>query len=334
LASNSPFETDDAAQRAIDANPAAMRDLGVFAREDVLVNMLLNERGVRELAKGAEINRDDHNILQIRSPNVLDRSLRTGIQKLTGDYDPLVDLDINELNISYTLRLLGKMRADRITSNIKDPITAKLAQVDRYIDTGKIKSARTELHEALVEAPRNEEVRGARIQMSRYALTQGTVEVSDLIELPLFPAEAAVAQGWRAIGESDWDTLRSLDDELAKIGRTHSLSNNAASLRAEWRIELDDEKLGREALAIINGALWDRLPLKAVLLRHRANTVAKNYLAALDSLLYLNKQFASKGARKVFVKRVTRELRKVPTDDPKIAALLLKVEAKLRALSR
>jgi hypothetical protein len=253
---------------------------------------------------------------------------------LTGDYDPLVDLDINELNISYTLRLLGKMRADRITSNIKDPITAKLAQVDRYIDTGKIKSARTELHEALVEAPRNEEVRGARIQMSRYALTQGTVEVSDLIELPLFPAEAAVAQGWRAIGESDWDTLRSLDDELAKIGRTHSLSNNAASLRAEWRIELDDEKLGREALAIINGALWDRLPLKAVLLRHRANTVAKNYLAALDSLLYLNKQFASKGARKVFVKRVTRELRKVPTDDPKIAALLLKVEAKLRALSR
>jgi spermidine synthase len=334
LASNSPFETGDAAQRTIDANPAAMRDLGVFAREDVLTNMLLNERGVRELAKGAEINRDDHNILQIRSPNVLDRSLRTGIQKLTGDYDPLVDLDINELNISYMLRLLGKTRADRIISNIKDPIIAKLAQVDRYIDTGKIESARTELHDALVEAPRNEEVRSARIQMSRYALTQGTVEVSDLIELPLYPAEAAVAQGWRAIGESDWDTLRSLDDELAKLGRTHSLSNHAASLRAEWRIETDDEKLGREALTIIDGALWDRLPLETVLLRHRASTVANDYLAALDSLLYLNKRFISKGARRAFVKRVTRELRKVPTDDPKIAAMLLKAEQKLRALSR
>jgi spermidine synthase len=334
LASNSPFETDAAAQRAIDANPAAMRDLDIFAREDVLTKMLLNERGVRELAKGAEINRDDHNILQIRSPNVLDRSLRTGIQYLTSDYDPLLDLDINELNIPYTLRLLGKMRADRITSNIKDPITAKLAQVDNYIDSGKIKSARTELNEALIEAPRNEEVRSARIQMSRYALTQGSVEVSDLIALPLYPAEAAVAQGWRAIGESDWDTLRSLDDELAKLGRTHSLSSYAASLRAEWRIETKDEILGREALTIINGALWDRLPLEAVLLRHRANTVAKDYLAALDSLLYLDKRFFSKGAAKAFIKQAIRELRKIPTDDPKTAALLRKVEVKLRLFTR
>ena len=56
--------------------------------------------------------------------------------------------------------------------------------------------------------------------------------------------------------------------------------------------------------------------------------------AALDSLLYLNKRYISKGALTVFVKRATRELRKVPTDDPKITALLLKVEDKLRALSR
>ena len=95
-----------------------------------------------------------------------------------------------------------------------------------------------------------------------------------------------------------------------------------------------DPARGREAVEIVDNALWNRGRIEATLLRTRANILAQDYMAALDSLLYVTRGQIGKAAMaQAFAKRANELLLEIPNDE-NIALLRGKVEDKMRILSR
>lgn len=325
LASDAPFDTLNAAARAVAAAPEDFEDLGVYHHEDVLSRLLLDEEGVRELARGAELNRDDYNIMQIRSPKVLGRALASDIQRLVSPYDPLMKLSHDKLDAFYLMRSLSPVRSERFMKTLENPLDVKIAAAIRQMRSGKTEAARRLVDAVLEVDPQHLQARSARLQLSAYAIGHG-VDPAKLVELPLTEIEQAVVSGWIAKSAEDWQALRALESALAAIPRRHPLSNHANSMRAEWRIASNDPRLGEQAVEIIDQSGWGTGWAEGALLRARASVVAENYLAALDSLANINTRFlANPATRRGFAQRAKKVLRKLPSD-PKLDRLRLQVE--------
>ena len=332
IGSDSPFDTLAATQRAIELAPEDMKNLTIYVPQDILASLLLDVDGVRELAEGAEINRDDHNIMQIRSPKVFATSLRTGLQEVVGKQDPLQRAFRDQIDPFYMMRLFGGPRVERLVESVRDPLDAKVMEALTLGSIGKANGARALLVDALEQDPRHETARAAMLRLSNYAISQGR-DLSQLVALPLEEEEAAVTSGWIAKAREDWEAVRALDSELAKVARHHPLSNHAYTLRAQWRIESNEPRLAREAVEIVDDGIWDGRRLEVTLLRARANVVAGEYLAAYDTFSYVDKNRGNKALTDRFAKQALHLLRKIP-EDPEFEEIRTMVERKLRSLRR
>ncbi|MFT5441798.1 MAG: spermidine synthase [Myxococcota bacterium] len=333
LASDTPFDTVAAAKEIVAKVPnGELEHLGVYSPEDVLTSMLLDDDGVRELARGAELNRDDHNIMQIRSPNVLNRSVRNGIEELTRPYDPLLKLPREGLDSFYLAWMLPPRRAAQLAETIEDPIEAKVVEMTSLLNSGKSKSALQVARELLESDPRNLYARATLLQMSTHSLGRGR-DPGSVISLPLTAKEEAFYMGWRYKASEDWQALESLDAALATIERNHPLSNHAYSLRAEWRIQSGNTELGREAVHLVDTAVWSNRHLEGALLRARACVASEDYLAAIDSLSYFNRPNRGGAVGKGYAKRVQSLMERIPPD-PELNQLRNQIKATLEKLAQ
>ena len=314
LASNAPFDTSNAAARAIAAAPEDFAHLHVFSREDVLSNLILGEEGVRELARGAEVNRDDYNIIQLRSPGVLGKPIGARIHELIQLHDPLIALSRDGLDVFYLMRLLNMRRGEEFANTLDNPLDIEVAGAIRDASSRKSATARKTLDAALAEDPRHLQARSARLALSKYAIGHGADPV-DFVEMPLDASEQALVSGWIAEAAEDWETLRDLDPALAVIPRKHPLASPAARMRSRWRIASNDPELGEEARQIIDRTYrisrWFDLPL----LRAEASLVAGDHLAALDSLSMIRpRQITNLSVNKGMVRRAKSILSKIERD--------------------
>jgi len=330
LSSDSPFDIASSAARALAATPEDFEHLRIYNREDVLSSMLLDEEGVRELARGAEIIRDDYNIMQMRSPRILGSALRRRVHQLAAPYDPLVALathehEDRELDIFYLLRLLPPARGERLAETLKNPVDVEVAAAIQLMHRGKSEATRRQLDAALQIDPRHLQARSARLLLSQYAMGSGN-DPATIVEMPLDAIEQAVLSGWIARAADDWEALRAIDPTLRAVPRRHPLSTHANILRAEWRIASDDPGLAEQAAAIIDRTVWAYRMSEGQLIRARANIVAENYMAALDALSNIKvRSAAGQSINKGLAKRANRVLRMIPKD-PELARLRSKVE--------
>lgn len=326
LASDTPFDILNSAARALAAAPQDFEGLNVYHPEDVLARILLDETGVRELGRGAALNRDDHNIMQTRSPRILDRPLGLpGALQLASPFEPLMTIPHADMDVFYLARQLRVVRSKRFAETLENPQDVKVVEAMGQIMSGKVEAARRLLDAVLENDPRHLTARSARLQLSEYALGHGS-DPAEIVAMPLDDVEQVVISGWIARDAEDWDALRALEASLEVIPRRHTLSNHANQLRALWRIASNDPGLGEEAVEIIDrlGRIYDAP--EGMLLRARASVVAGDYAAALDAFAYYDaRSFADESIGKVFAKRVREVLREIPRD-PSLERLRIRVE--------
>ncbi len=334
LSSNSPFDIETTAKRAIEAAPEDFGRVGIYAAEDVLADLLLDEDGVRKLAEGKPISHDDHNLMQIHSAMVLDSPLRDRIGTYFPPHSPLATIDLERFDPFYLLERVPRHRSEVLIERLpseEDRMVAEaiLARIDRRFET-----ARKRLATVLDRDPDHPVARGEVLRINQYRIGSGLLDVSSLVSLPLREQEETVVAGWLARGSEDWATLEALDDRLRKIDRRNPLSNAAAELRMEWRIASGDPNRGREAVAIFDDASWFYRPLDGALLRSRACLTAGDPSAALDSLINVSRVGRrSRGLGKAFAKRANELVRQIP-EDPELARVRTRIAQRLREMSQ
>jgi spermidine synthase len=332
IASDASLEIEQSAGRALEAAPAEFAQLGLLAPEDVTAWILLDEEGARELGRGAPLNRDAHNLLQSRSPRILDRSLKGRVEEFFGPLDPLASSRPPSFDPFYLLQRLPLPRAERLAARLQDPLDRRVAEALLELSRGELQRARILLLEVLREAPLQREARAALLRLSAQELQQG-LDPRHLVEAPLDDVERAVAAGWRAHGAEDLAELRSLEPEFAAVPPRHPLAQEANRLRAEWRIAARDPRLAREAMEIADGALWDGGRPGDLLLRARACVAAGEPTAALEALaLFASHLDAEHPLTRARALRGLRVARTIPAD-PRLERSRSRVERLLRERS-
>ncbi|MDP6977607.1 MAG: fused MFS/spermidine synthase [Myxococcota bacterium] len=333
VSSNAPFDVGETAARAISEAPEDFAHVGVFTAEDVLGAMLLDEEGVHALAAGKAVNRDNHNLMQIHSPKILDSPLRHRLNTYFSPRDPLAKLDLERFDAFYLLQRLAAYRAEQLLTQLSPGTDKKVGEAIVQRHRGRSESARKLLDEVLAAAPNHRHARAEKLLLNSYRIANGKVDPTSLVSQPLSAVEQQFIDGWRAEAASDWSALEAMDEAFAAVDPRAPFANAAAQLRMQWRIASGTPSRGREAVAIFDQALWFHRPLDGALLRARASMVAGDARAALDSLSDGSRGRKTQGKGKAYAQRAGALLEQIPRD-PDLAPIRERVERNLQRLTR
>ncbi len=334
LSSNAPFDVGETAARAISEVPEDFGHVGIFIAEDVLGAMLLDEEGVDTLAAGKAINRDDHNLMQIHSPKILDSPLRDRRVDYFAPHDPLAKIDLQRADAFSLLQRLPAYRMTRLLDRLSPDTDRKVGEAILRRHEGRKETARRLLDEVLAIDPNHQHARAEQLLLNRYRIANSKLDPTTLVPPPLSVLERQLIGGWRAKAATDWSGLEAMDDALAAVEPLDPFANAAARLRIEWRIASGIPERGREAVEIFDAALWFHLRREGALLRAQASVVAGDFRAALDSLSDVSRTSRrTKGIGQAYAKRVTALLEEIPRD-PDLDPIRKRVERKLQRLNR
>lgn len=286
LASPAPLDLAESAPRALAAAPAFWRMLGIYTLEDVLATRHLDTAGGRQLAAGAPLITDAHNLLQTRAPGLMHRAHPDReIDTLLGPYDPLLTPQPG-LDMLYLVRRLSRdgnfEQARRTAFSLRDPGMRQAALGLVMLAANRPRPAAQSLQQAVARGIEHREVRAALLLLRRPALMRGEAEapatlVSDEVE-------AAVVAGWQALANDDGAALEALDDALAAAQPQHPLFEACVHLRIAWRLGRGTPALASEALTLLDPLLSDGAVPRDLLLRARIAAVAGAHRACLASL--------------------------------------------------
>ncbi len=332
IASDGPLDVERSSEQALRAAPGDFAPFGLLVPEDVTASLLLDEAGVRELARGAPPIRDDHNLLQLRS-GILEQSLRGRVYELVGGLDPLAKPELVGSHPFYLLRWLPAKRAARVAAALPDPADRQAAEAILATRRDQSQAARARLLEALRQAPEHRPARAELLRLSERRIREG-LDAEALVPPPLDEAERAVVEGWRALNADGDARLRALEQALAGVPARHPLAGEASRIRAAWRIASGDPALAREAIPIVDRAIRDLGYPADVLLRAEACMTAGDHAQALHTLS--NLAYRLGGARprgRALAQQGLRIARSVPAD-PGLDELRAGVEKLLRARLR
>jgi spermidine synthase len=332
IASDTALDIEASAKRALAAAPDDFARLDLLVPDDIIAWLLLDEAGVRELGRGAAINRDAHNLLQSRSPRILDRSLKSRAREWLSPFDPLAKPGARIVDPFYLLRRLPARRVERLAQALPDAVDRRVGEALIGIAQGKSERARQLLVQALREAPRHRDARSALLRLSRSELSQGR-DPLELVQAPLDDQERAVVAGWRAREAGEPSALAAVDSALATLSPLHPLAPDAQALRAEWRIASGDPRLAREAIAFSDRATGRRGRRGDMLLRARAGLVAEEPMVAIDALAVLLTRLDTSPGSRAWARRGLRIARMIPADT-EFDSIRLEVERLLRVRSR
>lgn len=321
LSSSAPLDVASSVPRAFAADPEAFELIGIKRPEDVLASLLLDDAGVRELARGAAQNRDGMNRLQSRSGRLSeDESLMRRIDDLIAPVDPLVRSLPAKTDLFYVVRKLGPTRAKHVAEGLSDPRDRNVALALAELEEGKRVGPRRRLEEVLREDPHHAEGRAARLRLAAGEIAQG-LDPEKIVQPPLSEAERTVASGWVARTAGQVEALRALDAPLAAIPIDHPLGTDAIRLRIQARLASGDPKLAKEAVDLSEGSLGERPEPSLILLRAEASAQAGDQALALETLRELIGRLDGRLDSHRALGFRARDLARAAPDTPELRAL-------------
>jgi spermidine synthase len=252
-ASSAPFDSLEAARRALREHPEDYARLGFHRIEDFAPTRLLDEAGVRTLAEGGVPNTDDRNFLAARAARLGDDTLSSPEARvLWKDLDPLLAGTDGLDRSALIRRLVATNHAERATALALTADGALQETGLGWAELGQARLGRAVRHfeRALKLDPGSSEaIEG--LAMSRVTdLTEGR-PVEGISEDRLDPRLAAVIAGWRRAAVAEWDAVAALDGELARFEPGEGLFQEANRLRARWRLATKAPQMSAEAQAIM-----------------------------------------------------------------------------------
>jgi spermidine synthase len=254
-ASAMPFEPERHAQAILEAAAEQAVPFGVRSGADIAAHMLLDDEASRAFARGATINTDDRNILQMNSPAIVRAKSRFNPAEAVGPFDPLavptIDWDRNYL-VRRLLVTGLRERAQRIVDAATNP-------VERYVGRGFLARGRgdrrravQDFRSALELDPNNAEARLALLGLLHDA---GADPTEFARSLSLTPLEEKLLLGWQYQRSLEWDSLRGLEEAFRSVPPPSPAFAAVSRLRAAWRLADGSRQRAEEALVILDEVL-------------------------------------------------------------------------------
>jgi spermidine synthase len=307
LASDSPLDVElEMARtgRPIRDEPAHFQRLGIGSVEDLVAALVAEQAGLAELAAGAPVISDDHNLMATHSRMDPSDATRTELDALFAAHDPLLDptswiharLD-GALSFPHLARRLIRMRkasrARALTRVLEDDGRRRLALAELQAEAGDGKGAFRAARAALEIDPGDAQAR--YFVFRQQLLAQGSASGDGDALAGLEGTALAVAQAWRLAGEQDWHALAGLDEALSESRVTDLWYPDAVLLRANWRsrADRDRERFAWEALRLIDSAWPFARDIRLNLARLRIAVVLGNDDVLVESARSLVGVFAS-----------------------------------------
>jgi spermidine synthase len=289
VAADKPLRMAETAGRAIAQAPAVWAAQGVFSADDVLASRVQDETGVAKLAEGAPLNTDGRNLLQTRSPRILQSALGTvGSDRVFGSYDPLRPEAAGSEGTRLVRRFLRQKqmpRARRMAGAIPPGPSRRVAEALIAVAMGARAPAEAELLAVFREEPGRLEALQELLVLREDALTRGEDPDGLLPALAADTLSRAVLDGWRLSAAGRLAEVGRHEDALARALPHDPLYESALRLRLGWRYASGDPQRAREAIALFDPFMAESANAKDALLRARLAVAAGDRPAAFASLL-------------------------------------------------
>lgn len=290
VSSTRPLRMEQSAARAIAEAPALWAAQGISSAEDLLAARVQDEDGVARVAAGAPVNTDRYNLLQTRSPRILDSALGpVGTDRVFAPYDPIrreaADPARGARFVQRFVRDGRLTRARRTVSAMPAGPERRVAQALVDAATGARARADAALLALVHEAP------GERLPLHALTLVRGDALTDGVDPDGLLPAVAAdplagaVLSGWRRARGGRLGDNRALEETLAAAPRNEPLSEAALRLRIGWRFASGEPERAREALTLLDTLMAEAAKAPDALLRARLAAVAGDRPAVYASLV-------------------------------------------------
>ncbi|MDE0359821.1 MAG: fused MFS/spermidine synthase [Rhodospirillaceae bacterium] len=243
--------------------------LGLNGVEDLLTAMAMDEEGLRSFARRADISTDNNNLMATRSRSRADGLLLADLIELFEPYDPLVRDGSwihtqmgDQIDYGYIARRLVRMGQVPRATGLAEVIPNFSRQFEVYgllfQANGQAEQAREAFDNALRANPLNMQARYAVAKDYLGLLSRGEApEDIQAIAEGLAGSAAAVVRGWGFGATASWASLADIDGELAQTRVTDAWYPEVARLRAEWRVNVaeDRERFAFDALRFIERVL-------------------------------------------------------------------------------
>lgn len=313
-ASPVPFEPEREAGPILETASHLVAELGVRSSADIVAHMLLDDSASRAFARGAAINTDDRNILQMKSPLIMRAPGRFEPADVLAPFDPLAVSALDWDRAYLVRRLLAAglhERAARIVRAATDPIESHVGRGFLARRGGDRKKAIQHFRAALELDANNAEARLALLEFIR----GGAMTESDFAEQlgqELTAIEEKLASGWLFETEQKWDALRRLDDDFRSVAPWQPTFPATARLRAAWRLAEASKDRAEEALSILDEVLPLAGSLSDLVTRAKAAGLAGHGAGVTSTVLELVRKIGSRDAHQPIIRHAIVTLREVP----------------------
>ena len=259
-ASDEPFSLRETVEEAARRIPSDMATIGVYRPEDVLAGMVLDPEAAAQFSVGAEPISDDWNRLAwIKQNESSGLGATTSITEALSEFDPLREPDPEVDPDLLANRLLSPRTIHRV-----DALTESLSGADRErilgwrdLNQGRKRSAQQHFRRALEEDPDS-----VRAQVGLELVLPNSIEVESLP-----PQEALFVRANRLAQAGDWETLSTLDSQLALWPSGALFYPETQRLRILWRMADRTPVRSEEALAILDPLIMMGGPLQDLMNR-------------------------------------------------------------------
>lgn len=268
MASDEPIDLARSARRALDENSDDFSRYGIHRVEDFFASWTLDTKGARALAAGRPPNTDDHNLLATtRLPPATVRN-RERLDQALAPIDAIDAARLKEVNAVAVIQRMtwngGVPRSQRLLRTL--PLAqAESARGWLAFDLGRIRRAASHFQSALELDPNESSAREGLASIIRAP----GVDENDFSGL-----ERIVFRANQLVSEKDWDGLKQMDADLARIPASSLLFGSAARARVQWRVTIGDPPDGRRAIEIIDRLLTRQRTAMHFLLRAYAGALA------------------------------------------------------------
>jgi spermidine synthase len=309
-ASDAPVAVVAGSRRALRADPEHFARHGIHRPEDVAAVWALDDDGARAFAGSAPATTDDHNLVAMRSFRLGGSALDpTSLRRLLESHDPLVG-PLTELDrLAVIRRLVAGGQLGRAAAVADGAQEAHREAGRGWVALGRQRPRAALRHFArALDRDRSDPDALAGLVASRHALVGESASWSHHVAGPI----AAVVDGWRLEERGDWVGVSLLDAELSALRPGDALFEEAARLRARWRIAVGGAGPGAEALAIADALVVRGFRADDVLLRARAAVAAGREGAAWGALDHLAQHLPADVQGRALARRALRLADEIP----------------------
>ncbi len=258
LASRKPIEVEAGFTGHSKDARAELARFGLATHVDAVIAQRLDSQGVKELGRGAKLNKDGLNRLASQSRPSGDGLSKDETDALFAGHAPKLNLSPSERAYAVgQLAALGFLsRAKRM---ISDGTRTNDALAGTVLETvGADEDARSAFERAFMRDPNDPVAAWGLVKRELVELSYGQgTEAAKKAEVALPRAARTVLTAWSAARQQDWDGIARSDAELASVRPIDPWYADAVRLRAAWRIAgaAANATSARAAISILDAVL-------------------------------------------------------------------------------